>query len=75
MRQDERGTAMNVHKFQVGQTVKIVHSTDLREAMKHEQFRVLRLLPENPTGEPAYRVKSDREQFERLVGEREIAAV
>lgn len=66
---------MNGHKFQVGQSVRIVHSTDLREAMKREEFRVLRLLPENPTGEPAYRVKSDREQFERLVGEREIAAV
>ncbi|MFO1146904.1 MAG: hypothetical protein U1E62_00900 [Alsobacter sp.] len=66
---------MNGHKYQIGQTVRIVHSTDLRESMKHEHFRVLRLLPENPTGEPAYRVKSDREQFERLVGEHEIAAV
>ena len=66
---------MNVHKFQVGQSVRIVHSTDLREAMKLEHFRVLRLLPENTTGEPAYRVKSEHEQFERLVGEREIAAL
>jgi hypothetical protein len=66
---------MNVHKYQVGQAVRIVRSTDLRESMKREQFRVLKLLPENPTGEPAYRVKSEHEQFERLVGEREIAAV
>lgn len=66
---------MNGHKFQVGQAVRIVHSTDLREQMKREEFRVLRLLPENPTGEPAYRVKSEHEQFERLVGEREIAAI
>jgi hypothetical protein len=66
---------MNDHKFQVGQTVRIVQSTDLREQMKREEFRVLRLLPQNPTGEPAYRVKSEHEQFERLVGEREIAAV
>lgn len=66
---------MNVHKYQVGQAVRIVQSTDLREAMKREQFRVLKLLPENTTGEPAYRVKSEHEQFERLVGEREIAAI
>ena len=66
---------MNGHKFHVGQSVRIVMSTDLRDSMKREQFRVLKLLPENPTGEPAYRVKSDHEQFERLVGEREIAAV
>ena len=63
------------HKFQVGQAVRIVRSTDLREAMKREQFRVLKLLPENPLGEPSYRVKSDHEQFERLVGEKEIAPV
>jgi hypothetical protein len=68
-------TGQPTHKFQVGQNVRIVRSTDLREAMKREQFRVLKLLPENPLGEPAYRVKSEHEQFERLVGEKEIAPI
>jgi len=68
-------SAQPTHKFQVGQSVRIVRSTDLREAMKREHFRVLKLLPQNPLGEPSYRVKSDHEQFERLVGEQEIAPV
>lgn len=68
-------SSQQTHKFQVGQCVRIVRSTDLREAMKREQFRVLKLLPQNPLGEPSYRVKSDHEQFERLVGEQEIAPI
>jgi hypothetical protein len=62
------------HKFKVGEAVRIVVSTDLRQAVKRERFRVLRQLPETPTGEPSYRVKGESEGFERLVGEREIAS-
>ena len=65
---------MSQHRFNVGDSVRIVVSTDLRHAVKRERFRVLRRLPESPTGEPSYRVKGETEGFERLVGEREIAA-
>ncbi len=65
---------MSEHKYKVGEAVRIVVSTDLRQAVKRERFRVLRQLPESPTGEPSYRVKGETEGFERLVGEREIAA-
>ncbi len=65
---------MSQHKFQVGDAVRIVVSADLRQAVRRERFRVLRQLPESPTGEPSYRVKAESEGFERLVGEREIAA-
>jgi hypothetical protein len=67
-------TTMMTHKFEVGQAVRIVSSTDLRLQVKRERFIVLRLLPETPEGEPGYRIKSEHEAFERLVGEREITA-
>lgn len=66
-------TLETTHKFKVGQTVRIVSSTDLRLQVKRERFTVQRLLPETPEGEPGYRIKSEHEAFERLVGEREIA--
>ena len=62
------------HKYKIGQAVRIIVSTDLRRQVKLDRFVVQRLLPENPEGEPGYRIKSEREAFERLVGEREIAA-
>lgn len=67
-------TIETAHKFKVGETVRIVSSTDLRLQVKRERFIVQRLLPETPDGEPGYRIKSEHEAFERLVGEREIAA-
>lgn len=67
-------TTITTHKFTVGQAVRIVSSTDLRLQVKRERFIVQRLLPETPEGEPGYRIKSEHEAFERLIGEREIVA-
>jgi len=61
------------HKFEVGQDVRIVSSTDLRLQMKLSRFKVLRLLPETAEGQPEYRIKGEHEAFERLVLERDIA--
>ncbi len=65
---------LTTHRFKVGQAVRIVSSTDLRLQVKRERFIIQRLLPETPEGEPGYRIKSEQEAFERLVGEREIIA-
>jgi len=65
---------LTTHKFEVGQDVRIVTSTDLRLQMKVSRFKVLRLLPETAEGQPEYRIKGEHEAFERLVLERDIAA-
>jgi hypothetical protein len=65
---------LTTHKFEVGQDVRIVSSTDLRLQMKLSRFKVLRLLPETTEGQPEYRIKGEHEAFERLVLERDIAA-
>jgi hypothetical protein len=65
---------LTTHKFEVGQDVRIVSSTDLRLQMKLSRFKVIRLLPETAEGQPEYRIKGEHEAFERLVLERDIAA-
>jgi hypothetical protein len=70
----EAQPVLTSHKYQVGQAVRIVVSTDMRLQLKRERFTVIRLLPETTEGQPEYRIKSEQEAFERLVAEREIAA-
>ncbi|MCP8939596.1 hypothetical protein NK718_13800 [Alsobacter sp. SYSU M60028] len=64
---------LTTHRFQIGQDVRIVSSTDLRLQMRQSRFKVIRLLPETPEGQPEYRIKGEHEAFERLVLERDIA--
>ena len=60
------------HSFAAGQTVRLANASRLTPAASGD-FKITRLLPES-SGELQYRVKSDRESYERVVGENELKA-
>jgi len=59
-----RNTAVSAHKFAVGAYV--LHSVGVRSTK--ETFKVTRLLPDEGDGFQ-YRIKAEREGFERVVRE------
>ena len=58
------------YKFQVGQTVQLLHGRRYL-AISGIDFQVVRQLPEI-LGERSYRIKSMRESFERVVIESQL---
>jgi hypothetical protein len=60
------------HHFVSGQSVRFSHTSRFTLAASGN-YKVTRLLPES-SGELQYRVKSDKEAWERVVGENELEA-
>ena len=60
------------HRFKVGQRVRIARSGAPNDDRTGEAFEVLRLMPEDQTGEPSYRIRTAAR--ERAVRESELAA-
>lgn len=60
------------HKFKRGQLVRFVRTSLTERRNRGEVYEVVRLMPEDETGEPTYRIKSGMN--ERAVREAEIAA-
>jgi hypothetical protein len=58
------------HKFQVGQTVQLMHGTRHPNASS-SAYRVVKRLPET-AGVCSYRVKSASEAYERVVKEDQL---
>ena len=69
-RQALRNKETATHKFPVGSYV--LYQADLRS--RKETFRVTRLLPDNGAGFQ-YRIKGEREGFERVVMESSLEAI
>jgi hypothetical protein len=76
---------MTRHRFKVGDLVR-VRATVSRErgegfldVISHRHiegtYEVTRLMPELPSGEPQYRIKSTDDQTERVVREGQLVAV
>ena len=59
-----------VHRFKTGQTVRMSQEGPARTASRVD-YKVVRQLPER-SGEVQYRIKADREPFERVVPESAI---
>lgn len=59
-----------IPQFRSGQTVRIFRGLPNKSAAEGE-YKVVRLLPDNGT-ELQYRVKSDREPYERVVKESDL---
>ncbi|HET6375189.1 MAG TPA: hypothetical protein VFF88_04005 [Methylocella sp.] len=68
-RQAHRNTESATHKFLVGESV--YHTASMRSG--RELFRVTRLLPDGGSG-LQYRIKGEREGFERVVTESSLEA-
>ena len=58
------------HNFKMGQTVRLAQGLTSRAPVKIE-YKIIRQMPERG-GEAQYRIKSDREPFERVVAESAI---
>ncbi|AWI90805.1 hypothetical protein [Methylorubrum aminovorans] len=62
-----------MHKFKLGQRVRRAQSSPLDERLGFGAIsEVVRLMPDDPTGEPSYRIRSG--SAERAVRESEIVA-
>ena len=61
------------HKFKLRQRVRLTRSAYINNATDAGAYEVVRLMPEDQTGEPSYRIKS--QMNERAVRESEIAPV
>ena len=62
------------HKFKIGQRVRRTHlGFDKSKNAPSEVFEILRLMPEDQTGEPSYRVRTDL--GERAIRESELSAI
>lgn len=59
------------HKFKIGQRVSYSPGK-LTMSTSSSEFKIVRQLP-SETGECMYRIKSDREPFERVARESEIS--
>ncbi|HET6378749.1 MAG TPA: hypothetical protein VFG05_10675 [Methylocella sp.] len=68
-RQAYRNTESATHKFLVGESV--YHTASMRSG--RELFRITRLLPDGGAGFQ-YRIKGEREGFERVVPESSLEA-
>jgi hypothetical protein len=66
-------TMSSLHHFVSGQRVRLSNPSRFSPTASGN-YTITRLLPEERSGELQYRVKSDRESHERVVGENEIAA-
>jgi hypothetical protein len=60
------------HNFVSGQSVRLANGSRFTLAAPGD-YKITRLLPER-AGELQYRVRSDKEAYERVVGENEIEA-
>ena len=60
------------HFFAPGQSVRLTHASRFVLAAPGD-YKITRLLPER-AGELQYRVRSDKEAYERVVGENELEA-
>jgi hypothetical protein len=60
------------HNFVSGQSVRLANGSRFTLAAAGD-YKITRLLPER-AGELQYRVRSDKEAYERVVGENEIEA-
>jgi hypothetical protein len=70
MRFDQELAATTTHRFHVGQMVRLSGSFPLRNAVTGD-YKVLSQLPSRD-GELQYRIKSNREPYERVVKEGEL---
>jgi hypothetical protein len=62
-----------MHQFKAGQSVRMIRSSSSRQAAEGH-YQVVRQLPESG-GEYQYRIKSAREQHERVAKESELERV
>jgi hypothetical protein len=60
------------HSFVAGQSVRFSRASRFTPAATGD-FKITRLLPES-AGELQYRVRSDKEAYERVVGQNELEA-
>jgi hypothetical protein len=61
------------HKFRLRELVRFAHFSRIDNRSSGEVYEIIRLMPEDQTGEPTYRIKSAAS--ERAVRESEIAAL
>lgn len=61
-----------MHKFRVGETVKLTSSNVVRPAASN-MFEIVRLLPTDGD-DCQYRIKNENEAFERVARESQLAA-